>query len=103
MKSAKSRVDSVFWVSRGAPGDFAIVCLERWVSVFGFSNVGGKVGSGAGLDLSPSRPLSDTIERLVEGRVASVGGGPDVRMKSASSAVPVWPWEYRGESGDWKC
>ncbi len=37
----------------------------------------------------PFRPLSDETERPRDERPNSAGGGPDVRKKSASSAVPV--------------
>ena len=53
-----------------------------------------------GLDRKPLKPLSDTLDRAAAGRVVSAVSGPDVRMKSARSAVAVRLWEARGDSGD---
>lgn len=66
----------------------------------GFSKIVGDVDIGVRLDLSPSKALRDTIERLLWGRMVSAGGGLDVRTKSVSSAALVRLCENCAESGD---
>ena len=97
MKSAKSRVVSNSgWAFLGGPfADLAVAGLEYWLGDDVVSREGpvactiGALDVAVAFDRSPFDPLSDTIERLVDGRPASTEGGPDDRMKSARSAVSV--------------
>ena len=95
-KSAKSIPVCLTLPSLGTPlelVDLAVLGRDCSVWILEVFITGTEVGGAAdfklaGFERRPFKPLSETPERLVEGRPASIGGGPD-RIKSANSAVPV--------------